>query len=217
MTQPGYRHRIIIMDRSGSIGSILAGQQAGLKEFFGSEALVPGKATYSLWDFDTEIRCLHSLAPLDTVTGYVIEPRGGTAMNDAVGDAVSAEGEKLAALAEDGRPEDVTVIIASDGEENSSRRRTGPEVKAMLDHQQDAYGWRVIYMGTNQDAFAEGAKLGVRQDLTVNYASTNTGSLNSWAATSELLSRAPVAASSAGGYSYSENERKLAESASVGD
>lgn len=213
MTQPGYRHRIIIMDRSGSIGSILAGQQGGLKEFFGSEALVPGRATYSLWDFDTEIRCLHSLAPLDTVTGYVIEPRGGTAMNDAVGDAVSAEGEKLAALAEDGRPEDVTVIIASDGEENSSRRRTGPEVKAMLDHQQDAYGWRVIYMGTNQDAFAEGAKLGARQDLTVNYASTNTGSLNSWTATAGLLSRAPVAAAAAGGYEYSTAERDLAESA----
>jgi hypothetical protein len=212
VTQPGYRHRIIIMDRSGSIASILAGQQEGLRAFFASEEQVPGKATFSLWDFDTEIRCLHSLASLDAVKGYVIEPRGGTAMHDAAGDAVTAEGEKLAGLPEDARPEDVTVIIASDGEENSSRRRSGPEVKAMLDRQQDAYGWRVIYMGTNQDAFAEGAKLGARQDLTVNYANSSTGSLNSWVATSGLLSRAPVAAASAGGYGFSETERKLAES-----
>jgi hypothetical protein len=196
VTQPGYRHRIIIMDRSGSIADILAGQQSGLREFFGSEAQVPGDATFSLWDFDTEIRCLHSLAPLDTVKGYVIEPRGNT----AIGDAVSAEGERLAALPEDARPEDVTVIIASDGLENASRRRAGPEVKAMLDHQQDAYGWRVIYMGTNQDAFAEGAKLGARANLTVNYANSNTGSHNSWAATSDLLSRAPVAMAAPGGY-----------------
>jgi hypothetical protein len=213
MTQPGYRHRIIIMDRSGSIDKILVGQQSGLGEFFRSEGLVPGRATYSLWDFDTEIRCVHSLASLETVSGYVIEPRGGTAMHDAAGDAVSAEGEKLAAMPEDERPDDVTVIIASDGLENRSQRRTGPEVKGMLDRQQEAYGWRVIYMGTNQDAFAEGAKLGAVAGLTVNYASTNTGSANSWAATSELLSRAPVAAASAGGYSFSESERKLAESA----
>lgn len=214
MTQPGYRHRIIVMDRSGSIASILAGQQEGLRAFFGSEEQVPGKVTFSLWDFDTEIRCLHSLASLDDVNGYVIEPRGGTAMHDAVGDAVVAEGEKLAALPEDERPEDVTVIIASDGEENSSKRRSGPQVKAMLDHQQDAYGWRVIYLGTNQDAFAEGAKFGARGDLTVNYVNTNTGSANAWAGTSALLSRAPVAVASTGGYNFTEDERKLAESAS---
>lgn len=214
MTQPGYRHRIIIMDRSGSIADILAGQQSGLREFFNSEAAVTvGRATYSLWDFDDKIRCLHSLAPIDAVTGYVIEPRGWTALHDAVGDAVTSEGEKLAALPEGERPEDVTVIIASDGEENSSQRRTGPEVKAMLSHQQDAYGWRVIYMGTNQDAFAEGAKLGARANLTVNYANTNTGSQNSWSATSDLLSRAPVAVASAGGYEFNAEERKLAESA----
>ena len=216
MTQPGYRHRIIIMDRSGSIASILAGQQEGLRAFFASEEQVSGKVTFSLWDFDTEIRCLHSLASLDAVKGYVIEPRGGTAMHDAVGDAVAAEGEKLAGLPEAERPADVTVIIASDGEENSSKRRNGPEVKAMLDHQQDAYGWRVIYLGTNQDAFAEGAKIGVSASLAVNYVNSNTGSANAWAGTSALLSRAPVATASTGGYNFTDDERKLAESPSSG-
>jgi hypothetical protein len=215
MTEPGYRHRIIVMDRSGSIADILAGQQSGLREFFSSEAAVTGgRATYSLWDFDDQIRCLHSLAPIGAVAGYVIEPRGWTALHDAVGDAVAAEGEKLAALPEDERPQDVTVIIASDGEENMSKRRTGPEVKKMLDRQQDDYGWRVIYMGTNQDAFAEGAKLGARRGTTVNYANSNTGSANSWAATSGLLSRAPVATASAGGYDFTDDERNLAESGS---
>lgn len=214
MTQPGYRHRIIVMDRSGSIADILAGQQSGLREFFRSEGQVPGKATYSLWDFDTEIRCRASLAPLDTVMSYVIEPRGGTAMYDAVGDAVSAEGEKLAALPEAERPEDVTVIIASDGLENRSQRRSGPEVRQMLGRQQDAYGWRVIYMGTNQDAFAEGAKIGTRASLSVNYVNSDTGSQNAWAAASSMLSRAPVAMASAGGYEFNEDERNLGESPS---
>jgi hypothetical protein len=212
VTQPGYRHRIIIMDRSGSIADILAGQQGGLREFFASEEKVPGKATFSLWDFDTEIRCRASLASLDTVRSYLIEPRGMTAMHDAVGDAVSAEGEKLAGLPEDQRPEDVTVIIASDGLENASKRRTGPEVAALLSHQQDAYGWRVIYMGTNQDAFAEGAKIGARESSSVHYANSDAGSRNAWAASAAMLSRAPVAVASAGGYDFSEDERNLAGS-----
>lgn len=209
MAQPGYRHRILVIDRSGSIASILLGQQSGLQEFLGSEGRVPGKVTFSLWDFDTEIRCVHSFAPLDAVAGYVIEPRDATALHDAVGDAAEAEGEKLAALPENERPEDVTFVIASDGLNNASLRRTGHGVKQMLSHQQDVYRWRLIYMGTNQDAFAEGAKLGAHRGLTLDYASTNTGSASSWASASLLLSRAPVAMASPRGYEFSEDERNL--------
>jgi hypothetical protein len=215
VTQPGYRHRIIIMDRSGSIKKILAGQQSGLEEFFHGERQVPGKVTVSLWDFDTEIRCVHSFATLDEVEGYQIEPRGTTALHDAAGDAVEAEGAKLAAVPEGERPEDVTVIIASDGKENSSVRRAGADVKQILAHQQDVYRWRVIYMGANQDAFAEGEKIGAHASLTVNYAGTNAGSADSWAATSALLRRAPVAAGASCGYNFTEDERDLAGSSEV--
>lgn len=211
MTQAGYRHRIIVMDRSGSIADILAGQQNGLKELFGSEAAVPGKVTFSLWDFDTEVRCVHSFASLDAVKGYEIKPRGWTALHDAVGDTVTAEGEKLAALPEGKRPEDVTVVVATDGQENRSQRRTGAEVTQMLSRQQDEYQWRVIYMGTNQDALAEGAKIGARANLTLNYLNTNDGSRNTWSAASSLLSRAPVATASPSGYNFNEAERAKAE------
>lgn len=211
MTQPGYRHRIIIMDRSGSIERILAGQQDGLTEFFGSEEKVPGKATFSLWDFDSEITCRHSLAPLDEVRGYQIEPRGQTAMHDAVGEAVTAEGEKLAALAEDERPEDVTVILASDGRDNVSQRYTAGQVKDILAHQQDVYGWRVIFMGCNQDALTEGARFGTRAGTSVTHDSTDAGSQAGWRSASALLSRAPVAMAAPGGYDFSDAERKQAQ------
>lgn len=212
MTQPGYRHRILLLDRSYSIRMILAGQQGGLAEFLGSEQQVPGKATYSLWDFDHEIRCLHSLAPLTAVQGYVITPRGNTALYDAAGTAVTEEGRKLAALPEDQRPEDVTLIISSDGQNNITDRYTGPEARALLEHQRDAYGWRVIFLGTGMDAFAEGEKLGATAALTVNYVNTDDGTANAWSATSGLLSRAPVAMAAAGGYQFSERERKLGQS-----
>lgn len=215
MTRPGYRHRILVIDRSGSIESILAGQQSGLEEFLGSESKVPGTVTFSLWDFDDQIRCVQSMASYDTVKDYRIEPRNSTAMNDAIGDAVEAEGAKLAAMPEDERPEDVTVIIASDGLENSSQRRTRSQVKEMLDHQQEAYGWRVLWMGTNQDVLKEAESSGVTMDMALSYTASSAGSQNAWKASAANLARVPVsktARASGQSIGYSEEERTLGES-----
>jgi hypothetical protein len=218
MTQQGYRHRILILDRSWSINSILKGQQSGLDEFFGSEASVPGKATYSLWDFDDEIRCFASFAALDEVRGYRIKPRGQTAMLDAIGDAVEAEGNVLARTPEGERPEDVTVIISSDGEENASTRHTAAQVEEMLRDQQDVYKWRVIYMGCNQDALKEGAKIGTRRGQTVNTVSTDDGQYRSWKMSASYLSRVPVAAAAGSAdLDFTPEERSLGESAEGDD
>lgn len=212
MTQTGYRHRIIVQDRSGSMTDILEGAQSGLGEFFTSEATVPGKVTFSLWDFNTKIRCVHSFAGAADVSGYRILPRGGTAMYDAIGTAVRVEGEKLAELPDDERPEDVTVIIASDGLENRSQEYSGAMVKQLLDQQQGAYQWRVIYMGCNQDALKEGAEIGVSRGLSVNSAASCSGQSNMWKMSADYLRRAPVAMAAGGLVEFTDEERALGES-----
>jgi hypothetical protein len=215
MTQQGYRHRIIVQDRSGSMDEILEGAQSGLGEFLAGEASAPGKVTISLWDFDTEIRCVHAFGHPEAVRSYRIEPRGGTAMYDAIGKALTEEGRKLEALPEDERPEDVTVIIASDGLENRSQDYSGQQVKEMLEHQQGYYKWRVIYMGCNQDALKEGGRIGTKSGLTVNTVGTSTGQRNAWKMSSGYLRRAPVAmaASGQGSINFTPGERALGESA----
>lgn len=220
MTQQGYRHRLLVVDRSGSIKNILEGQQSGLTdEFFPSEEKVEGKATYSLWDFDSEIRCLYSFASLSKVRGYKIEPRGMTAMLAAIGTAVSAERAWIAGLPQAKRPEDVTVIISSDGLENSWQQWSAAEVKELLETvQQDPQGkepahvkWRVLFMGCNQDAVKEGERIGTRGGLTVNTVSTNEGSRNAWRGMSNYITSAPVASASAGGYVMDHESRLIAE------
>ena len=213
MTRQGYRHRIIVQDRSGSMNDILAGAQSGLEEFLKSEAAQAGTVTVSLWDFDTSTRCVQSFAAPGGVLGYRIEPRGGTNMHDAVAQAVQAEGRKLEAMEEDCRPEDVTVLIASDGQHNTTVEFSGPEVKAILDHQQGVYGWRVMYMGCNQDALAESAKMGVHAGMTVNSVGSSIGQRNQWRMSADYLGRVPVAAAASGqSVFYTEEERELGES-----
>lgn len=214
MTKPGYRLRLLIIDRSGSIASLMPGQQVGFDELLSGEAALPGEAAFSLWDFDSEIRCLSSHAPLSEVQGYKIEPRGLTALNDAIGRAVTEEGAKLAALPEGQRPEDVTVIVSTDGLNTQPNQEwTTAKVHALLAEQQAKYGWRVLFLGTNQDAIQEAEKYSVPSGQAVSYVSSSAGSQNSWRATKQYLGRVPVA-SAAGGQSvnYSTEERKLAES-----
>jgi hypothetical protein len=213
VTNPEYRHRILVIDRSGSIRSILKGQQDGLGELLSSEASLPGKVTFSLWDFDTEVRCVASLASVNDVARYKIEPRGGTSMYDALGTAVARDGEKLAALPEDQRPADVTVIVSSDGQENSSQEWTGTQVAELLEDQQKTYGWRVLYMGCNQDALKEGAKIGTQGGMTVNTVSSNAGSRNAYKMSSNYLTRVPFAAAASGqSVNLTPEERALGES-----
>jgi hypothetical protein len=213
VTQQGYRHRILVIDRSGSIQHILGGQQSGLSEFFGSEAKVPGRATFSVWDFDDEVRCIGGFAPLEEVRGYRIKPRNMTALYDAIGTALVREGELLAALPEDKRPEDVTMIISTDGLENASQQYTSASVRALLEEQRARYGWRVLYMGANQDAFAEGEKFGATRGMTVNSVGTDAGSRNSWKMSADYLSRVPVASAAAvGSLDLTDDERVLGES-----
>jgi len=214
MTQAGYVHRVVIQDRSASMRSILEGAQEGLDGFIAEQAARSGKTTMSLWDFDEDIRCLYSMEPPAALAGYQIAPRYNTNLYDAVYMAVESEGRKLARLPEDQRPEDVVVLVNSDGEHNTTVAHDGPEVKALLAHQQDVYKWRVIYMGCNQDAFAEGARIGTRAGLTVNTVPSNDGMRSAWKMSSSYLDRVPVASAAAGrgvSIDLTDAERALGE------
>jgi hypothetical protein len=219
MTQAGYRHRIIIQDRSGSMGDdddFLAGAQRGLEEFLRGAAKAPGRVTVSLWDFDTEIRCVHSFVPPEHAA-YRIQPRGGTNLYGAVGQAVTTEGEALAALPEGERPEDVTVLVASDGKHNTTMDWTGARVKALLERQQGEYSWRVLYMGCGTEAFNEGERIGTHGGLTVNTAHSGAGQQAAWKMSGNYLDRVPVAsAATMDSYVLSDEERALGESGKPG-
>ena len=97
-------------------------------------------------------------------------PRGSTAMLDAIGRAVNATGARLAALPEDQRPGAVIVGIMTDGLENASREFSYPSIKALIEQQEQTYGWTFMYMGANQDAIEVGASLGVARDRSLTYA-----------------------------------------------
>lgn len=178
MTDAAYRHYIMIIDRSGSMGTIREETEHGIR-YYARKMLAdlgPGeRGTLSLYQFDTVHDTVLSFGPLEDAEHYHLEPRGQTALLDGAGFAITAEGEALAAMPEDQRPGKVAATIASDGKENASSTWTKAALGDLITQQQETYGWQFTFLGANQDAFAEAGGIGVPHRSVLNYTAATTG------------------------------------------
>lgn len=208
MTNPDYAHLLVIIDHSGSMRKIKNDAEGGVNQLVRDMAALPGKVTISLVQFDTEHERVLDFADAKTAPEYRLVPRGGTALLDAVGFAVTEEGEKLAAMPEDQRPGKVAVLIATDGDENRSREYTQPQVKELLVQQQEQYGWAVSYIGANVDSFANAASLGVPTAATMDYAATSYGTQSAYRGVSRSV--VAFAGGQSAGISYTDQDREAA-------
>jgi hypothetical protein len=170
MTDPTYTDITMVLDRSGSMQSIKDDTIGGFDAFISEQRRLPGRCTVSLVQFDNVYEEVYTGRDLADVPSLTLVPRGSTAMLDAIGRAVNAAGVRLAAMPEDGRPGTVIVGIMTDGLENASREFSYPTVKALIEQQEQVYGWTFMYMGSNQDAIEVGASLGVARERALTYA-----------------------------------------------
>lgn len=159
MTDPNYSALLLIVDRSGSMESIKTDMEGGLKTLLDEQMALPGLLTVDLFTFDTEVK--HEFALVDpSGLNIAIEPRGGTALYDAIGIGVSEFGRALAAMPEHARPETVQVIVVTDGDENSSVEYKASAIKKLVTQQKEEYKWDFVFLGANQDAVLSGVDLG---------------------------------------------------------
>lgn len=157
------------------------------RTFIASQKAKPGEALLTLVQFDTEYEFIHKGVGIATAPTFKLVPRGSTALLDAVGRAINETGARLAAMEESQRPGLVIFVIVTDGQENSSREFTRAKIREMIEHQQSAYNWQFTFLAANQDAFAEGASLGIAPAGTAGYAMDKMQ--NAWGATAKKMSR----------------------------
>jgi hypothetical protein len=204
MTDPNYRHLILIVDRSGSMQSCREATQEGINGFFATQAGEPGRATASLFEFDTEHDTVFEHVALAEAPEYTLVPRNGTALLDAVGFAFAREGQWLASLPEGQRPGAVIAVIATDGAENSSREYTGEQIREIIQGQREAYQWQTLFIGANMDAVKTAATYGIPAASAMTYDTQSTEG------TYQVVSAAVSRGASGLGYSFTDQERATA-------
>lgn len=163
----------LILDRSGSMDFCRKEAEIGANAFIQEQKGLGGECLFTLVQFDHEYLVPIQTTPIREVGSISLEPRGMTALLDAIGRAINEAGDRLAVMAEEDRPGLVMFVVVTDGEENSSREFTREQIKEMIKHQQDNYSWRFTFLGANQDSFTEGSKLGFSYGATSNFQVVN--------------------------------------------
>lgn len=168
----------IILDRSGSMESVKQDTIGGFNNFLSEQQKVEGEASLSLVQFDDQYEVVYEDKDIQTaarLTEATFQPRGSTALFDAIGRTINSVGRRLAALPEDQRPDSVLLVIMTDGFENASREFTAAKVGEMIKHQRDVYSWEFMFIGANQDAVLSAREIGIQAGAALTYAANEEG------------------------------------------
>jgi len=210
-SQVDYTHIICILDRSGSMGSIIGDAIGGFNEYINKQKQLPGKATVTTVLFDDYYDVIYNnvdIKEVENITRDVWSPRGTTALNDAIGKTINSEMINIKKLAKKDRPNKVLVVIVTDGHENASREYKGSDIKTMIT-EQEKNDWQFIYIGADQDAFSVGTNLGFSGGNTLKYSNTSIGNQTMFASVSDATAKYRSLSRSVDNVSYSAEVSNL--------
>lgn len=187
MSDKNFTHMSIVLDRSQSMSVVRAVTINGFNNFLREQKAVPGRSTLTLIQFDDQYTPIHTATPLGFVSELneaTYQPRGYTALLDAIGRTIDETGAQLAALPEEHRPGKVVFVVITDGEENCSRKFTRARVFEMIEHQRKNYAWEFVFLGANQDAIQAGSAIGIEPSNSMTFAHNDHGTQSMYASLS---------------------------------
>ena len=172
----------LIVDRSGSMGSMMLEVIGGINAFYAEQKKLPDPATVTYVQFDDVYEKVFENVPLPEVkdiTSETFVPRGMTALYDAIGKTLV----EMNPVADSKQ----VILIMTDGEENSSQEFTHASVKAIVEASQKK-GWEIIFMGANIDAETYGDGLGIKIGNSVTFAANAVGATAAYDSMSTKMS-----------------------------
>lgn len=167
---------ICILDRSGSMSSIIDDSIGGFNQFLKEQKELPDEATLTVALFDNQYELLYDnidIKDVKDITRKEWSPRGMTALYDAIGKTINdvkANHDKLGVEA----PAKVLVCIITDGHENASKEYKLNDIQKLISDC-EKNDWNFIYLAANQDAFDVGTSFGVSAGNTYTYTTTTDG------------------------------------------
>ena len=158
---------LFIMDESGSMSVMGDEPLQGINNFYKKQN-ESGEFMSTLCLFNTAVKFVHKNIngkdiPMLSKDDY--KPNGMTALYDAIGESVNFQLEQS--------PTNVLAVILTDGEENSSQKYKKSDIKILLNKMEKENGWKIMYLGANQDSFKVANGIGVCSSA--NYTHTPEG------------------------------------------
>lgn len=211
----------VILDESGSMDHARKSTISAFNEFLDGQiaaSKTAGQGYMTLVKFDAPlIKVVCESRPLNEVPRLNLEtyePRGGTNLNDAIGETINKINKTLMALPESERP-GVIFVIMTDGHENASLTYSTTEIRNLV-AAAEKMEWTFTFLGANIDAFASSSTLGMGVHNTLQYSTHNMrGTMSSLSdAVASTRFNKGMGASNRAMYSaglYTDQQRKDAE------
>lgn len=172
---------ILVTDRSGSMASINAAACAGINSFIEEQQNLPGEARITAVFFDDLYEERLQGQPLDSwVPLRSVDPRGMTALRDAIGETILRQGKRIA---DEGWADLVICVVTTDGAENASKKHSPADVKRLVEQAQ-ARGWQFIFLAANQDAVVTGAQYAFKAETSYTFDANEVGTKAGYSAAS---------------------------------
>jgi len=165
-------HLVCIIDRSGSMAGLEDDTVGGYNSFLQSQKDKKNTRVTTIL-FDHEFTMLYKQVPLEQayLSKNQYQVRGSTALLDAIG--LSIEDTNHTRSFED-KTQKTIYIITTDGQENSSTRFTYHAIHRLIEAEQEK-GHDFVFLGANIDVKKESSKLGIKEEYSKKYESTNKG------------------------------------------
>jgi len=218
-----YIEVVILLDRSGSMHAQRADHEGGLRSFVRDQRRLAGdvRLTFVRFDDRDPFEVVYDGAKLEDVDEARLEliPRGRTPLLDAVGRTLEHVHGRLFGVWR--KPDQVVVMVITDGEENQSRTYTKARVQQLVKAREMA-GWKILYLGANVDEFAEAGGMGIGAATTLGYSPSAMGIQATYSALSSNMLKArsltqtgaTLAAVNAA-YDFTPEQRTMAKAGSV--
>jgi uncharacterized protein YegL len=168
----------IILDRSGSMQGIKEATITAFNTFLKEQKKDGLPTNLSFIQFDDQYeknyteKDIHLAKELNAQT---FEPRGLTALLDAIGRTVKNTKKRIRNKDKSERADKVIIAIITDGFENASREYTREKIFKMIRKHEERDNWKFVFLAANQDAIAEGARFGIHQDRAMTYRADKQG------------------------------------------
>ena len=200
----------IILDRSGSMDSVKSDTIGGFNSFLSEQQKVEGEASLSLVQFDDQYEVVYldkDINSADKLTDATFQPRGMTALLDAVGRTINSVGQRFSSLPDTERPDKVLLVVMTDGFENASREFNAAKISEMINHQRDVYKWEFMFIGANQDAVLSAKEIGIPAFAALTYAANEEGTRAAYSVMADKVKNYRVS-SSAEALRFNDEDRE---------
>lgn len=169
---------VFIIDKSGSMSGLERDTIGGFNSMLQQQQAEIGEANITTVLFSDDYQLLH-----DRINVKGIEPLeakdyrvgGGTALLDAVGKTIKKILKVQEQTIKEYRADNVLFVIITDGEENSSKKYSAPEIKQKIKSLQEKYGWQFMFLGANIDVVEEASKIGIDRQSTMSFTADSEG------------------------------------------